>query len=174
MQEVALDLGYSGAALPLWEEFLVRFLSYQTQLQHVLPLSDISHHLARLGQLYEAQSPALGEICTLIAPLSAETIPGSHLISSRTQIVFGLKQRHTKGPEGASCTRRIRPNLGEICTLTSPSVARQSQIPTVNGPGDISAIFPLPEAEACQWSMWEKGQIQLFALASWRFSTVLL
>ena len=90
MQEVALDLGYSGAALPLWEEFLVRFLSYQTQLQHVLPLSDISHHLARLGQLYEAQSPALGDICTLIAPLSAETIPGSHLSS-------GLAFEHSVG-----------------------------------------------------------------------------
>ena len=76
LQEAAVALGYSGAALPLWEEFLLRYLAFQTQLQAVLPAADISQHLAQLGQLYEAQSPVLGDIYTLIAPLSPESLPG--------------------------------------------------------------------------------------------------
>ena len=96
MQEVALKLGYSGAALPLWQEFLVRYLSYQTQLQHVVPTAEIGRHLAQLAQLYEAQSPALGEICTCIAPLSPEALPGtiaSHAAVATTLVCVNYIRR---------------------------------------------------------------------------------
>ena len=78
LQEASVALGYSGAALPLWEEFLLRYLAFQTQLQAVLPAADISQHLAQLGQLYEAQSPVLGT-STPSLPLLA---PSPCLVSS--------------------------------------------------------------------------------------------
>ena len=55
--------GYNGAALPLWEEFLLRFFPFQTQLQAVVPVAEISAHLAELAQLYEAPSPLLSNMC---------------------------------------------------------------------------------------------------------------
>lgn len=76
LQAAAVAVGYSGAALPLWQEFLVRFISLQTELQGVVPTTAVRQHLAQLGQLYEAQSPLLGEIYMLIAPLSPDSLPG--------------------------------------------------------------------------------------------------
>lgn len=75
-QEAARAVGYSSAALPLWEEFFVLYFPLQPQLQDVLPLGEISQHLAQLGQLYEAQSPLLASCFTIMAPVSKESLPG--------------------------------------------------------------------------------------------------
>ena len=75
-----MSVGYCGAALPLWREFVARYLPLQSQLEAMLPIADISQHLAQLGQLYEAQSPILAEAFTLMAPLSPETLPGHYSV----------------------------------------------------------------------------------------------
>lgn len=71
-----MALGYSGAAYPLWRQFLRRFLGFQTQVQAVVPAAEISQHLAQLGQLYEAQSPLLADIYSLWATLDPESLSG--------------------------------------------------------------------------------------------------
>ncbi len=78
VQEIATNVGYGAAALPLWEEFLLRFFAYQTQLEQIVPKDEISGHLAQLAQLYEASSLVLSDIYALLAPLSPESLPGKH------------------------------------------------------------------------------------------------
>ncbi len=76
LQEAATSIGYGAAALPLWEEFVLRFFKHETQLGPIVPKDAISAHLAKLAQLYEGSSPVLSNIYALLAPLSPESLPG--------------------------------------------------------------------------------------------------
>ena len=76
LQEAATSIGYGAAALPLWEEFVLRFFKHETQLGPIVPKDAISGHLAKLAQLYEGSSPVLSNIYALLAPLSPESLPG--------------------------------------------------------------------------------------------------
>ena len=77
LQEAASAIGYGAAALPLWEEFLLRYLPSKAQLQDLVPSREISQHLAQLGQLYEDQSPLIANVYTIMAPLSTDSLPGT-------------------------------------------------------------------------------------------------
>lgn len=79
LQEAATSIGYGAAALPLWEEFVLRFFKHETQLGPIVPKDAISGHLAKLAQLYEGSSPVLSNIYALLAPLSPESLPGELL-----------------------------------------------------------------------------------------------
>lgn len=75
-QEAAVGVGYGAAALPLWEEFLIRFFKYETQLSAVVPKQQIANHLQQLAQLYETSSPVLSNIYALLSCLSPDQLPG--------------------------------------------------------------------------------------------------
>lgn len=81
LQEAAAAIGYSAAALPLWEEFLLRYLPLKAQLQDFLPVREIGQHLAQLAQLYEDQSPLVANVYAIMATLSPESLPGVTSIS---------------------------------------------------------------------------------------------
>lgn len=91
LQEVATGIGYGAAALSLWEEFVIRFFKYETQLGPVLPKQDIANHLQQLAQLYQNSSPVLSHIYTLLSCLSPEQLPGA------TQCSFDLLLVACKG-----------------------------------------------------------------------------
>lgn len=75
-QEAAVGVGYGAAALPLWEEFVIRFFKYETQLSAVVPKQQIANHLQQLAQLYETSSPVLSNIYALLSCLSPDQLPG--------------------------------------------------------------------------------------------------
>ena len=75
-QEAAIGIGYGAAALELWEEFVIRFFKYETQLGAVVPKQSIAHHLQQLAHLYESSSPVLSNIYALLSCLSPDQLPG--------------------------------------------------------------------------------------------------
>ena len=77
-QEAAVGIGYGAAALPLWEEFVIRFFKYETQLGAVVPKQQIASHLQQLAHLYETSSPVLSNIYALLSCLSPDQLPGHH------------------------------------------------------------------------------------------------
>ncbi len=76
MQEAAVGIGYGEAALELWEEFVIRFFRYETQLGAVVPKQNIANHLQQLAHLYESSSPVLSNIYALLSCLSPDQLPG--------------------------------------------------------------------------------------------------
>lgn len=75
-QEAAVGIGYGAAALPLWEEFVIRFFKYETQLGAVVPKQQIANHLQQLALLYETSGPVLSDIYALLSCLSPDQLPG--------------------------------------------------------------------------------------------------
>ena len=71
-----MGIGYGAAALPLWEEFVIRFFKYETQLGAVVPKQQIANHLQQLAHLYETSSPVLSNIYALLSCLSPDQLPG--------------------------------------------------------------------------------------------------
>lgn len=78
-QEAAVGIGYGAAALELWEEFVIRFFKYETQLGVVVPKQQIANHLQQLAQLYQTSSPVLSNIYALLSCLSPDQLPGHTL-----------------------------------------------------------------------------------------------
>jgi len=76
VQEAAVGIGYGAAALELWEEFVIRFFRYETQLGAVVPKQNIANHLQQLAHLYESSSPVLSNIYALLSCLSPDQLPG--------------------------------------------------------------------------------------------------
>ena len=83
-QEAAIGIGYGAAALELWEEFVIRFFKYETQLGAVVPKEQIANHLQQLAQLYETSSPELSNIYALLSCLSPDQLPGHTFLPSPT------------------------------------------------------------------------------------------
>lgn len=71
-----MGIGYGAAALELWEEFVIRFFKYETQLGDVVPKQQIANHLQQLAQLYQTSSPVLSNIYALLSCLSPDQLPG--------------------------------------------------------------------------------------------------
>jgi len=71
-----VGIGYGAAALELWEEFVIRFFRYETQLGAVVPKQNIANHLQQLAHLYESSSPVLSNIYALLSCLSPDQLPG--------------------------------------------------------------------------------------------------
>ena len=71
-----MGIGYGAAALELWEEFVIRFFKYETQLGLVVPKQQIANHLQQLAQLYQTSSPVLSNIYALLSCLSPDQLPG--------------------------------------------------------------------------------------------------
>ena len=76
LQEAAISVGYCGAALPLWEQFLTLLLPLKSQIQDILPTDEISRHLAQLAELYEAQSHLLAKQFAAMASLNSDSLAG--------------------------------------------------------------------------------------------------
>jgi hypothetical protein len=90
MQEAAVGIGYGAAALELWEEFVIRFFRYETQLGAVVPKQSIANHLQQLAHLYESSSPVLSNIYALLSCLSPDQLPGeqNRLLCSMMSVYF--------------------------------------------------------------------------------------
>lgn len=111
MQEAATGIGYGAAALSLWEEFVIRFFQYETQLGSVLPKQDIANHLQQLAQLYQSSSPVLSDIYTLLSCLSPEQLPGE--AAQHQAFPLQLRLHHTliahcsQSPLHSACTATL-------------------------------------------------------------------
>ena len=94
-QEAAVGIGYGAAALELWEEFVIRFFKYETQLGLVLPKQQIANHLQQLAQLYQTSSPVLSNIYALLSCLSPDQLPGHTPIPIAVHVTIHLGKSST-------------------------------------------------------------------------------
>ncbi|DBA95921.1 TPA: hypothetical protein ACH3X1_001448 [Trebouxia sp. C0004] len=115
IQEAAVGIGYGAAALELWEEFVIRFFRYETQLGAVVPKQDIANHLQQLAHLYESSSPVLSNIYALLSCLSPDQVPGGtpRFVAENRDALRSLMQLHplnlTK-PDNTTISQPPSPN----------------------------------------------------------------
>ncbi|KAL0036203.1 hypothetical protein WJX79_007899 [Trebouxia sp. C0005] len=115
IQEAAVGIGYGAAALELWEEFVIRFFRYETQLGAVVPKQNIANHLQQLAHLYESSSPVLSNIYALLSCLSPDQLPGGtpRFVAENRDALRSLMQLHPLNlskPDNTTISQPPSPN----------------------------------------------------------------
>ena len=89
-----MRMGYKAEALPLWEEFALRFFAHRGELDGVLATADISEHLREMSGLCADTSPELSGLLATLASLDPTALPGAQHLS--VDGAFDASQPHIR------------------------------------------------------------------------------
>ena len=79
MQAAAMRMGPTPRALPLWEEFALRFFARWEQLEEPTAPSDMSDRLAEISGACSPEFPELASLLAMLAALDPAALPGNPL-----------------------------------------------------------------------------------------------